>query len=80
MTNLAATMNDPATRVYRQALRDKVRTLLNDPAITGEECRAGCKKLDTPGRSIEALERWKTNLLKLITQRRDDARLKRLAA
>jgi hypothetical protein len=70
MTGLHATMNESALRLYRQAVRDRIRTLLNDPAIAGEEKRAGCLRLEQPNVPIETLEKRRDKLIEIISERR----------
>jgi hypothetical protein len=70
MTGLHATMNESALRLYRQAVRKRIRTLLNDPAIEGEEKRAGCLKLEQPNVPIETLEKRRDKLIEIISERR----------
>jgi hypothetical protein len=70
MTGLHTALNEPGQRLYRQAVRNRIRTLLNDPAIEGHEKRAGCQKLEQPNVPIETLEKRRDKLIEIISERR----------
>lgn len=70
MTNLGTFLNPAAQKLYRQAVRKKIRELLDDPLITGPERKAGHRKLEESEVPLETLEKRRDKLLEIITSRR----------
>jgi hypothetical protein len=70
MTNLGATMNAAGQKLYRQAVRKKIRELLDDKLITGPERKAGYLKLEESEVPLETLEKRRDKLLEIISGRR----------
>jgi hypothetical protein len=67
MTNLGTFLNPAAQKLYRQAVRKKIRELLDDPLITGPERKAGNLKLEEAG---VPLEKRRDKLVNILTNRR----------
>jgi hypothetical protein len=70
MTNLGAILNPAGQKLYRQAVRKKIRELLDDPLINGPERKAGYLKLEEPEVPLETLEKRRDKLVEIISDRR----------
>jgi hypothetical protein len=70
MVNLGMKLNPAGQAVYRQAVRDNLRNLLADPALTPAERKAGLLKLEQSGLSLETLEKRRDKLVEILDSRR----------
>lgn len=73
-----AVLNDPATTLLRQAVRDNIRRLLREDDMPVEKRRPGQLWLEQPGHSLEDLHRVKNQLIQLLATERE--KRERLAA